>query len=48
MTRPFFVRERVTEFELFDRYTKKLINRVAELTDQEVAMDMQDLFVSYF
>ena len=44
MTRPFFVRERVTDFDLFDRYTQKLIGRIAEHADQGVAMDLQDLF----
>lgn len=44
MTRPFFVRERVTEFDLFDRYTQKLLTRIAEHADRGQPMDLQDLF----
>jgi hypothetical protein len=45
MTRPFFVRERISEFDLFDRYTQKLLARVGEHVDRGAAMDLQDLFV---
>ncbi|KAF8598665.1 cytochrome P450 monooxygenase CYP63 [Ceratobasidium sp. AG-I] len=44
MTRPFFARERISEFELFDRYTQKLITRLSEHSDRDAAVDVQDLF----
>ncbi|CAE7113403.1 unnamed protein product [Rhizoctonia solani] len=39
MTRPFFVRERISEFEVFDSYTQKMIARI-----DEAPIDVQDLF----
>ncbi|KAL5632233.1 hypothetical protein ACGC1H_000286 [Rhizoctonia solani] len=40
MTRPFFVRERISEFDLFENYTQKLLARIEE----GVPVDVQDLF----
>ena len=48
MTRPFFARERISEFELFDRYTQKLIVRLSDHSDRDAAVDVQDLFVRLF
>ncbi|CCO35185.1 Cytochrome P450 52E1 [Rhizoctonia solani AG-1 IB] len=44
MTRPFFVRERISEFELFDNYTQKLLARVGEHVDTGAPVDVQDLY----
>ncbi|QRW23885.1 cytochrome P450 family protein [Rhizoctonia solani] len=33
MTRPFFVRERISEFDLFDKYAQKFLARMEEHTD---------------
>ncbi|KAG8690868.1 hypothetical protein FRC09_011805 [Ceratobasidium sp. 395] len=44
MTRPFFARERISDFDLYERYTQKLLGRVMEHADRGVAIDIQDLF----
>ncbi|KDN35004.1 hypothetical protein RSAG8_11947, partial [Rhizoctonia solani AG-8 WAC10335] len=44
MTRPFFVRERISEFDLFDNYTRKLLARIGECADEGLPVDVQDLF----
>ncbi|KAH7332564.1 cytochrome P450 monooxygenase pc-3 [Rhizoctonia solani] len=44
MTRPFFVRERISELDLFDNYTQKLLARIGECVDEGVPVDVQDLF----
>ncbi|CUA76640.1 Cytochrome P450 52E1 [Rhizoctonia solani] len=44
MTRPFFVRERISEFDLFENYTQKLLARIAECVDEGLPVDVQDLF----
>ncbi|CAE6433878.1 unnamed protein product, partial [Rhizoctonia solani] len=44
MTRPFFVRERISEFDLFDNYTRKLLARIGECVDEGLPVDVQDLF----
>ncbi|KAF8749700.1 cytochrome p450 [Rhizoctonia solani] len=46
MTRPFFVRERISEFDLFDKYAQKFLARMDEHTDTNVPMDIQDLYAS--
>ncbi|KAF8671824.1 cytochrome p450 [Rhizoctonia solani] len=46
MTRPFFVRERISEFDLFDKYAQKFLARMEEHTDTGVPMDIQDLYAS--
>ncbi|QRV82919.1 cytochrome P450 family protein [Ceratobasidium sp. AG-Ba] len=44
MTRPFFARERISDFDLYERYTQKLLARITEHVEQGVAVDIQDLF----
>ncbi|KAG8714502.1 hypothetical protein FRC11_008220 [Ceratobasidium sp. 423] len=44
MTRPFFVRERISEFDLFDNYTQKLLARITECVDAGLPVDVQDLY----
>ncbi|CAE6503085.1 unnamed protein product [Rhizoctonia solani] len=44
MTRPFFVRERINEFDLFDNYTQKLLARISECVDAGLPVDVQDLY----
>ncbi|KAJ1300310.1 hypothetical protein OPQ81_005132 [Rhizoctonia solani] len=44
MIRPFFVRERISEFDLFDNYTQKLLARIKECVDVGLPLDVQDLY----
>ncbi|KAG8736136.1 hypothetical protein FRC10_009658 [Ceratobasidium sp. 414] len=40
MTRPFFARERISDFDLYDRYTQKLLGRVTEHADRGARLTM--------
>ena len=44
MTRPFFARERVSDFDHFERYTFKTIGVIKTLEKAGEAFDAQDLF----
>ncbi|KAH9849993.1 cytochrome P450 monooxygenase pc-3 [Lenzites betulinus] len=43
MSRPFFSRERISHFELFDRHAETAINKIKERVQSNVAFDFQDL-----
>ncbi|EIW61465.1 cytochrome P450 monooxygenase pc-3 [Trametes versicolor FP-101664 SS1] len=43
MSRPFFSRERISHFELFDRHAETAINKIKERMRSGVALDFQDL-----
>ncbi|KAF8308491.1 cytochrome P450 monooxygenase CYP63 [Clavulina sp. PMI_390] len=44
LTRPFFARERITDFEHFERYSNKLIDVLRKRAESGESVDMQDLF----
>lgn len=43
MTRPFFSRERISDFELFDRHADIAIEKMKERFKEGIAVDIQDL-----
>ncbi|TFK68747.1 cytochrome P450 [Pluteus cervinus] len=43
MTRPFFNRDRVTHFHLFDRYAEKVLKKIRERMEAGMAIDFQDI-----
>ncbi|KAI9066444.1 cytochrome P450 monooxygenase pc-3 [Trametes sanguinea] len=43
MSRPFFSRERISHFELFDRHAETALNKIKERVRSNVAFDFQDL-----
>jgi len=43
MTRPFFSKERITDFDIFDRHAHDAINQAAERLDAGYPIDFQDL-----
>ncbi|GAB1524776.1 hypothetical protein RhiTH_007931 [Rhizoctonia solani] len=46
MARPFFARERISDFHLYDRYTQKVLSIFHNHEGRDVACDAQDVFVS--
>ncbi|KAF8314507.1 cytochrome P450 [Clavulina sp. PMI_390] len=44
LTRPFFARERVTDFEHFDKYSNKVIEILRSRAEEGESIDLQDLF----
>ncbi|KDN35015.1 hypothetical protein RSAG8_11958, partial [Rhizoctonia solani AG-8 WAC10335] len=44
MARPFFARERISEFHLYDRYTQKTLTIFNNHESRDVACDVQDVF----
>ncbi|KAF8314508.1 cytochrome P450 monooxygenase CYP63 [Clavulina sp. PMI_390] len=47
LTRPFFARERVTDFEHFDKYSNKVIDALRKRTEDGESIDLQDLFTRF-
>ncbi|KAH9900019.1 cytochrome P450 monooxygenase pc-3 [Cubamyces lactineus] len=43
MSRPFFSRERISHFELFDRHAETALNKIKERVRSNIAFDFQDL-----
>jgi len=43
MTRPFFSKDRISDFELFDRHTDHVIAKMKERFKEGVAVDVQDV-----
>ena len=43
MTRPFFSRERISDFELFDRHADQVIVKMKERFREGIAVDIQDV-----
>lgn len=47
ITRPFFSRDRISDFEIFDRHADLAISRLKERLGQGVAVNIQDLLSRY-
>ncbi|OBZ76334.1 hypothetical protein A0H81_03472 [Grifola frondosa] len=47
MTRPFFTRERISHFELFDRHADHAISKMKERFQADIAVDFQDLITRF-
>ncbi|OBZ76028.1 hypothetical protein A0H81_03501 [Grifola frondosa] len=47
MTRPFFTRERISHFELFDRHADHAISKMKERFQAGIAVDFQDLITRF-
>ena len=43
MTRPFFSKDRISDFEIFDRHADKMVAKMKERFSQGVAVDVQDV-----
>ena len=43
MTRPFFSKDRISDFEIFDRHADKVVAKMKERFSQGVAVDVQDV-----
>ncbi|KAH9919186.1 cytochrome P450 [Epithele typhae] len=43
MTRPFFSKDRITHFDIFDRHAEHALNRLAKRMEQGIPVDWQDL-----
>nr|BED42917.1 cytochrome P450 monooxygenase [Trametes versicolor] len=43
MTRPFFSRDRITEFDIFDRHAEHALNKVTARTREGIPVDWQDV-----
>jgi hypothetical protein len=41
MTRPFFIKERVRDFELFDKHTMKAIGKMKERFNEGCALNFE-------
>ena len=47
MTRPFFSRDRISDFEIFDRHADSVVSKLKDRFDQGIAVDVQDLLSRY-
>lgn len=47
MTRPFFTRERISHFEIFETYADEAVALISERSDEGVAVDVQDVFARF-
>ncbi|KAI0337412.1 cytochrome P450 monooxygenase pc-3 [Trametopsis cervina] len=47
MTRPFFTRDRITDFDIFDRHAEQAINKMKERLNEGYAVDFQDLIARF-
>ena len=47
MTRPFFSRERISDFEIFDRHADKVIAKIKERFKERIAVDIQDVLFRF-
>ena len=47
MTRPFFSRDRISDFEIFDRHADLVISKLKERFDRGIAVNIQDLLSKY-
>jgi len=43
MTRPFFSKDRISDFELFDRHADQVISKIKERFKEGIAVDAQDV-----
>ena len=47
MTRPFFSRDRISDFEIFDRHADLVISKLKERLDRGIAVNIQDVLSRY-
>ena len=47
MTRPFFSKDRISDFELFDRHADQVISKMKERFEEGVAVDIQDIMYRF-
>lgn len=47
ITRPFFTRDRISDFDIFDRHSDLVISRLRERTTSGISVDIQDLLSRY-
>lgn len=47
MARPFFARDRIADFELFERYTESTLNIISSRISSHSAVDVQDLYARF-
>jgi len=47
MTRPFFSKERISDFELFDRHADQVLSKMKERFREGVAVDVQDVLFRF-
>ncbi|EIN04294.1 cytochrome P450 monooxygenase pc-3 [Punctularia strigosozonata HHB-11173 SS5] len=47
ITRPFFVREKITHFEMYESHAREAIDRLRERVREGVAVDVQDLVARF-
>ena len=47
MIRPFFSRERVSDFDIFNRHADHVVNKMRERFGQGIAVDVQDIFARF-
>ncbi|KAH7886740.1 cytochrome P450 monooxygenase CYP63 [Phlebopus sp. FC_14] len=47
LARPFFARDRIADFQLFDRYTNRALAILSETTAKNEACDVQDLYARF-
>ena len=47
MTHPFFSRDRISDFEIFDRHADSVISKMRERLDRGIAVNVQDLLSRY-
>ena len=41
MTRPFFTRDRISHFDIFDRHAEDVINQIGNRLNDGIAVDIQ-------
>ena len=47
MTRPFFSKDRISDFEIFDRHADLVISKLKERLDRGIAVNVQDIMSRY-
>ena len=47
MTRPFFTRDRISDFEIFDRHANQVVAKMKERFSQGISVDVQDVLFRF-
>ena len=47
MTRPFFSKDRISDFEIFDRHADQVVAKMKERFSQDIAVDVQDVLFRF-
>lgn len=47
LARPFFARDRISDFELFDKYSSRTLSILSELSASDQPCDVQDLYARF-